>query len=417
MNICGEPSDAKVSRWVRERGEWFSRRPPTLVHSLIYGERKGALYGSIATILLAIIFTVFQGIEYNVSSFTISDGAFGTCFFFGTGFHGFSYISNNVINRSSSYQLPSNKRFYSTISVKHKNLSPYWVTGFSDAESSFSLKVSKKSTARSGWHVIPEFRIELHSRDLYLLREIHAFFGVGNITENENLNNVIYSVQSRRDLTNVIIPHFDQYPLITQKKADYLLFKQAIEMLNLNVQSDISGIQDIIGLKAAINWGLSDKLKSEFLDVIPAERPTINSETIPDPNWLAGFVDGEGCFYVNTKKAKKYLTGYQVILTFSITQHVRDELLLSKLIDYLNCGRIEKVSTRPIEVRFVIYKFSDIRDKIIPFFQNYPLHGIKSKDFRDFCEIAKLMENKSHLTLDGLKKIKSLKSGMNRGRM
>jgi heme/copper-type cytochrome/quinol oxidase subunit 3 len=57
-------------------------------HSLIYGERKGALYGSIATVLLAIIFTVFQGVEYNVSSFTISDGAFGTCFFFGTGFHG-----------------------------------------------------------------------------------------------------------------------------------------------------------------------------------------------------------------------------------------------------------------------------------------------------------------------------------------
>jgi hypothetical protein len=37
---------------------------------------------------MAIIFTIFQGIEYNVSSFTISDGAFGTCFFFGTGFHG-----------------------------------------------------------------------------------------------------------------------------------------------------------------------------------------------------------------------------------------------------------------------------------------------------------------------------------------
>ena len=57
-------------------------------HSLIHGERKGALYGSIATVLLAFIFTIFQGIEYNVSSFTISDGAFGTCFFFGTGFHG-----------------------------------------------------------------------------------------------------------------------------------------------------------------------------------------------------------------------------------------------------------------------------------------------------------------------------------------
>jgi cytochrome c oxidase subunit 3 len=57
-------------------------------HSLIQGKRSGALYGSIATILLAVVFTIFQGVEYTVSSFTISDGAFGTCFFFGTGFHG-----------------------------------------------------------------------------------------------------------------------------------------------------------------------------------------------------------------------------------------------------------------------------------------------------------------------------------------
>jgi len=78
-------------------------------------------------------------------------------------------------------------------------------------------------------------------------------------------------------------------------------------------------------------------------------------------------VDGEGCFYINTKKAKGYITGYQVIMTFSISQHVRDELLLRKFIDYLNCGNIEKVSTRPDGVKFIVYKFSDIRDKIIPF--------------------------------------------------
>jgi cytochrome c oxidase subunit 3 len=61
-------------------------------HSLIQGKRTGALYGSIATVLLATIFTAFQGIEYSVSSFTISDGVFGTCFFFGTGFHGLHVI-------------------------------------------------------------------------------------------------------------------------------------------------------------------------------------------------------------------------------------------------------------------------------------------------------------------------------------
>lgn len=57
-------------------------------HSLIQGNRKGSLNATIATIILAIIFTIFQGVEYTVSSFTISDSVYGSCFYFGTGFHG-----------------------------------------------------------------------------------------------------------------------------------------------------------------------------------------------------------------------------------------------------------------------------------------------------------------------------------------
>ena len=103
----------------------------------------------------------------------------------------------------------------------------------------------------------PEFRIDLHSRDLFLIRKLQPFFGVGTINQYESKNSVVYSVQSLRDIINVIVPHFDQYPLITQKKADYLLFKQGIELLNLKARSDIEGIRKIVSIKASMNWGLS----------------------------------------------------------------------------------------------------------------------------------------------------------------
>lgn len=57
-------------------------------HSKIKGDRKGTLNGIVITVILALIFTFCQGVEYTVSSFTISDGIYGSCFYFGTGFHG-----------------------------------------------------------------------------------------------------------------------------------------------------------------------------------------------------------------------------------------------------------------------------------------------------------------------------------------
>nr|YP_010689746.1 cytochrome c oxidase subunit 3 [Erysiphe quercicola]WBR75372.1 cytochrome c oxidase subunit 3 [Erysiphe quercicola] len=61
-------------------------------HSLIQGNRRGTLYGLVATVFLALVFTGLQAVEYNFSTFSISDGAFGSCFYFATGFHGLHVI-------------------------------------------------------------------------------------------------------------------------------------------------------------------------------------------------------------------------------------------------------------------------------------------------------------------------------------
>jgi cytochrome c oxidase subunit 3 len=82
-------------------------------HSLIQGNRRGAIYGLLFTIALAIVFTALQGVEYTVSSFTLSDGAYGSCFYFGTGFHGLHVIIGTIFLlvgfwRTLAYHLTEN---------------------------------------------------------------------------------------------------------------------------------------------------------------------------------------------------------------------------------------------------------------------------------------------------------------------
>lgn len=369
-------------------------------HALIQGNRSGALYGLVWTIILAVIFTACQGIEYSVSSFTISDGVFGSCFYFGTGLTEAPIELTTIIMSSA-------------INCK---LSPYWLTGFADAESSFVVKIGKDATRKFNLRFIPVFTIELHERDFQLLKKIQEFFGVGILKKRvrNGKPSVIYTVQSLKSLNEVIIPHFKEYHLLTQKQIDFYLFTKIVELINEKKHLTEDGINEIISIRSSMNKGLSNTLKILFPNINQVERLLIYPQVIQSPLWLIGFIDGEGCFYVKIKKGKQE---GQSTLVFSVTQHSRDLHLMNIIKDYLGCGIIEKISTRPNMTVLVIYKLKDILLKIIPFFEKYSLLGIKLLDFKDFCKIAHLMVNKEHLTEQGMVKISIIKKGMNSKRI
>lgn len=131
-------------------------------------------------------------------------------------------------------------------------------------------------------------------RDKVLLQQIKNYFGVGNITKHSKNKVFTYRISSRKDLAK-IIDHLHQYPLITQKLADYELFKQGYNLVIDKQHLILSGLEEIVALKASMNLGLSDYLKTAFPDVISKIR-TLRNKTIADPQWLSGFVAAEGCF-------------------------------------------------------------------------------------------------------------------------
>ena len=268
---------------------------------------------------------------------------------------------------------------------------------------------------KTGWQVNQSFQITLHQKDKALLEQIQSLFCVGSINSKHGLQVIVYSVQSIKDL-KVIIDHFDRFPLLTQKRADFELFKMAFKLIESKAHLTAEGLAKIVSIKASMNKGLlrTNELKAAFPGIIPVLIPSAVDKEMPkNPNWLAGFTSGEGCFFINIMNSTSNCLGFQVKLMFLLTQHIRDEQLMRSLVDYLDCGNVYKNRET---VDFKITKFNDLTNKVIPFFQKYPLQGVKSKDFKDFCKVAELMENKAHLTAEGLDQIRQTKAGMNTGR-
>lgn len=101
----------------------------------------------------------------------------------------------------------------------------------------------------------------------------------------DDKNNVVsFRVTSREDFTNIIIPHFSKYPLLSQKAADLKLFLQVIELMKNKDHLAMEGLQEIINIKSSMNLGLSDELKPYFINTVPVQRLMIKTINIPDFN-------------------------------------------------------------------------------------------------------------------------------------
>ena len=156
--------------------------------------------------------------------------------------------------------LKNNKNLKNVISQDSLQVNPWFLTGFTDAEGCFVVGIRRNTKCKIGWEVRAWFSIHLHKNDRALLLRIRASLGgVGNMT-NIGKDSIQYRVSSIKELA-VIIAHFDEYPLITQKRADFELFKLIVDIISRKEHLTTEGLRKIVNLRASINNGLSPELK------------------------------------------------------------------------------------------------------------------------------------------------------------
>lgn len=131
-----------------------------------------------------------------------------------------------------------------------------------------------------------------------------------------------------------------------------------------------------------------------------------------NPHYIVGFVDGEGCFSITINKNDDRLP--EVRLIFEIELREDDEPILREIQKALDCGNIYRLEYeryakwRP-HVKLKVSNFTDISQKIIPFFKRYPLQAKKSVQFDAFCQAAEIIRSKQHLTNEGIERIQALR--------
>lgn len=313
------------------------------------------------------------------------------------------HFCNNLLRRTLSTQAGS------------KNLDPWWVTGFSDAEGCFSVIV--EILGPSKWRVRVSFEINLHEKDENILKQIQSFFKVGGVYNRKDRKLSVFRVSNVQFLKDIIIPHFSQYPLLSQKQADFLLWSKVVLMIIDKTHLTTTGFLSILSIYSSINRGVSLKVATRYPNIKPVIRPRVSLPAQLNPNWVSGFLAGDGGFSINIRPSPTAL-GKQVGCRFHIAQHSRDIELMRLFITFFGCGTVySRQNTATPRCDFVVQDFPSLWDKILPHLDRYPLHNLKQEDYFCFKQCMLLIKANQHLTPEGLKRIQILNLEMNLNRL
>ena len=164
---------------------------------------------------------------------------------------------------------------------KEKSLH-YYLSGFVDGEGSFSVAIIKHPMQKLGWMINPCFQVYQHEKHRDILELFQHVFKTGSIYRKSGIHPVLnFSIDSRRNLIEKIIPFFDKYPLVV-KGETYQIFRSIVMAMERKEHITVDGFKRIVDLAYSMNQqGKGRKNTKEFIfSTLSTNNVQESSETI-----------------------------------------------------------------------------------------------------------------------------------------
>lgn len=145
-------------------------------------------------------------------------------------------------------------------------------------------------------------------------------------------------------------------------------------------------------------------------NVLGADNQQAAKREITD-EYLAGFTDGEGCFYVGFGRREDLPLKWQIITEFHVSQNPGGKNVLEAFKYRLSCGYLKENHPKSPKDKswvFIVKDRKHLRDQVIPFFLKNTLHTSKQLDFEIFVKVLREIEEGKHLTKEGFQNIVNL---------
>jgi hypothetical protein len=283
-------------------------------------------------------------------------------------------------------------------------LKPGYISGLTQSDGSFFCSLSLSPRSRFGLQFRPKFSITTDLDSKYVLDNILSFFKCGDITINIKNYTAELVVDRLEDINNIIIPHFNNYPVFCAKLHAFNLFKEIVTVLINKEKRTIEGRRELLKMALSMNYtnnrteerinllySLLDVTNIEDKELIPISTLEVESNLFTEDH-LSGIIDGDGSVYISFQSNGEIKTG------FNITSDNHSKSLLETIQNKLKGIGSIKIGSKN-ELVFTVTGINQIVDILIPFIDKNPLHSKRALHYEKFKLVSLMLKNNKSLTL------------------